>query len=226
MVSEHRTEADAAAGARRPGDRATGTADQGLHAHGATAAPAPEAATGSVVDPFWNVRFQALASATYHSDREAWLTLVGRLCVGASVVFGSAALAVILSDAKWLASAAALAATIAGAVNLVVAPAQAARDHRDLKRRYLTLVSELDRGTYDGPDKALGAYRLIAIDAPPTYEAARALAWNAVVRSHYPASLAVVHLFAVPDNHRWLRHLWRYAGESYPQGVAVTQAKP
>lgn len=187
-----------------------GEAEWRLPAGDTSAAP-PEEVTEV---PLWATQFEARVNATYHLDREAFLALVARGAAAVSVLLGSGAAALAVGQsgyAVWCA----LGVAFAGTINLVFAPAQLARDSRDLRRRYLDLMVKIESGELTEPVRARSEFLKITVDAPPTCLAARAIARNRVVRSLYPAEEVDAHLLVVPKWDQWTAFVFRRPDQDY-----------
>lgn len=129
-----------------------------------------------------DVKFSALRNALYHTARRRRLDAMDRVGSFLVILFGAGAatdLAVALHPMAPKALAA-IAAAI-GALQLVFAFGNRARDHEFLQRRYYELLSEMDEF---GEDKSripgwCGALTKIAGDEPPSRMLPEAAAYNA-----------------------------------------------
>lgn len=120
-------------------------------------------------DTLHELLFGVRRSVRYHARRRMFFDRLNLLASAVSVIFGSAAMAAMLSDLGrgWVTAAAAV-VTVVSAVNLVVGSARMARLHADLARRFV----DLEKAVMLSPDAAdpspLIAARLeIEADEPP-----------------------------------------------------------
>lgn len=118
--------------------------------------------------------FHARRSSRYHMRRVAFYDRWQKLSSALSVIFGSAAVGVLLTNASnHLAAYAAATVAVFGALDLVVGTANKTRLHGELRRRWL----ELERSIIceREPANRLGEYQteciLIEADEPPVMRA-------------------------------------------------------
>lgn len=138
------------------------------------------------MDEATNLEFDGLCfdlekSLRYHQRRRAFLEQVHRWIMFGVICFGSASAA---STFSWI-SGASLAFVVAllGAIDLVWAPGQRARDHLILHQRYSSLVASIARRLPDTAAEVgeLKARRIeIENDEPPIYWALEADCYNEV----------------------------------------------
>lgn len=177
---------------------------------------ATSAASAAQINDPYDLKFQILVNANYQASREAWLNFVGRSFSAVSVICGSAALYLLSGGTSTTSgSIAALIVTVAGTLNLVLAPTQLARDHRDLKRRYMDLYSEMIGEGSPSAAEASKNFFKIAADAPPVYHAARASAYNTVVNGLYQEEHAKKYRLNLERRHLWFGHIFRFAGATF-----------
>ena len=126
----------------------------------------------------WEIKFDVLRNAIYHSSRRRFFELLSRFLSFCVVVSGTAAVAnLAVLDPRWLA---ALAAAI-GALQLVFDFNGRARLHENLQRRYFELIAVID-AVVEATDQDVAKWRadltLIYADEPPPMRALDAIAYN------------------------------------------------
>ena len=126
----------------------------------------------------WEIKFDALRNAIYHSSRRRFFELLSRFLSFCVVVSGTAAVAnLAVLDPRWLA---ALAAAI-GALQLVFDFNGRARLHENLQRRYFELIAVID-AVVEATDQDVAKWRAdlnrIYADEPPPMRALDAIAYN------------------------------------------------
>lgn len=137
------------------------------------------------------LRFATDVFARYHQRRRGFYMFLDRLVKGVSVLAGSAA-AVALGQTITGADVGAqiiLAATFIIAVlnawDLVVGFPDRAREHEDLRRRYVQLLIQIEKDAKTGVDQAkvtewTTEYMSVTADETPTFWAIYAQCWNQV----------------------------------------------
>lgn len=138
----------------------------------------------------------------YHMRRTAFFMRWGRFTAFVGVIFGSAAVATLLSGLPSAVIAmCALLVTLASAVDLVVGTGQRTWLHNDLRRRYLGIEAEVvgnSKPTASMIRQMQARIRHIEADEPPTLEALALLARNDVIRAIYPKEEADMHISYLP----------------------------
>src|SRR5262245_36296790 len=126
----------------------------------------------------WEIKFDALRNAIYHSSRRRFFELLSRFLSFCVVVSGTAAVANLATlDPRWLAAGAA----VIGALQLVFDFNGRARLHENLQRRYFELIAAID-GAAGATDQNVAKWRadlnLIYANEPPPMRALDAIAYN------------------------------------------------
>lgn len=124
-----------------------------------------------------HVQFDVLRSALYHDERARWLGFVDRGFKLATILLGSASVAVIAASDVIFGQLIGLTVAVTGATTLVIDFAGRAREHNDLKRRCYVLLADLQRGSRDPNDVASDLFMIYA-DEPPEFLAVTAEAEN------------------------------------------------
>jgi hypothetical protein len=92
--------------------------------------------------PEWDIKFDALRNAIYHSSRRRFFELLSRFLSFLVVVSGTLAVATLANwDPRWPAAGAA----VIGAMQLVFDFNGRARLHENLQRRYFELLAKIER---------------------------------------------------------------------------------
>ncbi|MGH1593453.1 hypothetical protein ACRBEJ_05375 [Yersinia proxima] len=141
--------------------------------------------------------FDVRRSVRYHNRRRAWFDRLDQTTNVLSLIFGSAAIYGVLSQANTnLAVLSAAIVTVFSAINLVVGSSQRARAHFDFSRKYfeleqkMILVSDVSKESL----QAITAERLsIEKDEPPVLRVLDSICYNEQILSmDYPIDQMVV----------------------------------
>jgi hypothetical protein len=128
--------------------------------------------------PEFNIKFDALRNAIYHSSRRRFFELLNRSLSFLIIISGTVAVA---SVTKWDIAWPAAVAAVIGALQLVFDFAGRAYIHANLQRRYFELIAAID-GVVEATDQDLAKWRaalnLIYADEPPPMRALDAIAHN------------------------------------------------
>jgi len=159
----------------------------------------------TVVDPD-ALQFGIRRSVRYHMRREAFYSFLNRVTSAMAVIFGSAAMASLLTDIdnRYAVLAAAI-VTVFSAFDLVIGTASMARLHSDLRRRFLSLEKRL--AMLHEPDAQqiadLQQARLdIEADEPPVLRALDTICHNDLLRAEgWPGDCG--HYVPLPWYQRW-----------------------
>lgn len=123
------------------------------------------------------LRFDLLRSAIYHDEREQTMSFRNRASAFLTIILGSSVIAAMAESFPQAATVFAALTVVNGAAVLVFDYAGSARDHRDLKRRFYEMLSEIeeeDRNLRDIRRRMTLAYA----DEPPIMHALNAVAHN------------------------------------------------
>ena len=161
------------------------------------------------IDPY-KLQFGIRRSVRYHMRREAFYSFLNRITSAMAVIFGSAAMASLLTDINnRYAVLAAAVVTVFSAFDLVIGTASMARLHSDLRRRFLTLEKRL--ALMHEPDAQQLAdmqnARLdIEADEPPILRALDTICHNDLLRAEgYPMDSGVY--IPLKLYQRWTAHI-------------------
>jgi len=144
-------------------------------------------------DEIFDLRFYLQRCVRYHMRRASFFTKWQRCTSFIGVLFGSAALAVLIDKVPdWIGLAAAFLVTVVSALDLVVGTGQHAWIHNDLRKRFLELEGRLssENHTRELVAELNGLVRRIEADEPPARELLNLLARNDVIRSWFPKERA------------------------------------
>ncbi len=133
-----------------------------------------------------NLVFGVKRSIRYHNHRRRFFDRLDKFTKIFSLVTGSGAFVTALGSYHGLTLTFAALVTVLSAVNLVVGPAQDARLHEDLARRFAELDYEIKRAGQLNPGRlnALGAERLkIESDEPPPLRVLDTICHNELCRA-------------------------------------------
>jgi hypothetical protein len=125
-----------------------------------------ETKEGELHDLLFGIR----RSIRYHNRRRRFFDGFDKFVKILSVIGGSAAVAAIVGKIPWLAITLTTSIAILSAINLVVGPAQAARLHAELAKRFAKLEHDIVRAEncdLDAPNKLVAERLLIESDEPP-----------------------------------------------------------
>lgn len=131
-------------------------------------------------DQVRDVKFDALRNALYHSARRSALETMNRMINLVVIVAGAAAVSDLFGptfDVRWFA----LAATIAGAFQLVFDFGGRAKEHAFLQKRFYDVVAEIEKSstaTEQDICRWRGDLVTIYADEPPTMRVLDAIAYN------------------------------------------------
>jgi hypothetical protein len=128
--------------------------------------------------PEWDIKFDALRNAIYHSARRRFFELLNRSLSFCIVISGTVAVA---SVTKWDVAWPAAVAAVFGALQLVFDFAGRAHIHGNLQRRYFELIADIDAKTAPLEQdiaKWKSTLSLIYADEPPPMRALDAIAFN------------------------------------------------
>lgn len=209
MGDEQRTEAAKPATAAAAEPRA---GDENLPAGGAASA-APE-----ITDDLerQNMLFGLATEVAYHGSREAWFGGLQRATLFVNVGLGAGLLAEYIP-----ATLAGFLVAMASAMDVTFDFAGQARRHRDLRSRFMALAEEAMVPSCAQPAIRASMLRLDA-DAPPTYRAVEAVAYNQALDGlgrdrSYRLQLAL--------HQRILRHVWPFGGATFESLIDREAAK-
>lgn len=110
-------------------------------------------------------RFELLRSAMYHDRRETALRRADKCFSFLNVLLGSAAVAAFTSSYPFLGQALGFIVAGVSAAQLVWDPSGLSRDHRELRKRFYTLLSKVEGGAAQNDVQA--EMMLIYADEPP-----------------------------------------------------------
>lgn len=136
-----------------------------------------ERLTGLTLDERWyELNFDLRLSSRYHTERRRFFRRLHTVVAGLSALFGSATVAVLLTDmpgGKQVAVVLSLMVAIGAATDAVIGFSRKAEDYGDLARRFIELerrflLSEPSEVTYL---ELLSERRLIEADEPPALPA-------------------------------------------------------
>ena len=129
--------------------------------------------------------FGVRRSIRYHARRRQFFDRWHMSTSAAGVIFGSAAMAALLTKESGLAVLAALIVTALSAVDLVVGTARMARLHEDLGKRFLTIEEDLIGDPVTSNDLILAERARLRIEAdePPALRVLDTICHNDVLRS-------------------------------------------
>lgn len=182
--------------ASTPAEAGPRPGDEDLSAGGTPAAAAEIA----------GLEFQLATEVAYHTGREAWFGGLQRLTLFINVALGAGLLADYI-DVKLAGFLVALASTL----DVTFDFAGQARRHRDLRGRFSALAEEIADRRCDPLGVRRSMLRLNA-DAPPSYRAAEAIAYNQALAG---LGRDKDYRLVVPIIQRLLRHCWPFGGTSY-----------
>lgn len=149
-------------------------------------------------------------SSRYHARRQAFFERWRRVTAGIGIIFGSAAAADLLKGGgNSIALAAGIIVAISSAVDLVVGTADMAWQHRELRRKFISLEAEILRSPEEPAESLIHHWqeeRLSAeADEPPKYVALDLLCENEMSRAQGNGDRVILF--------RWERltaHWWRW----------------
>ncbi|MFD1913828.1 hypothetical protein [Halodurantibacterium flavum] len=182
--------------------------------------PGPKAAGadgGTTADPSTSIggaEFDLLRSALYHDMRASWFGALHRASLFVTILLGSGTVAVMGADQPFFAILTGFAVAVVSAASLVWDFSGRARDHMELKRRFYTLLSQLEAGTSGrdiGPQMTL-----IYADEPAIFYGVNAIAHNAAVSSLYGDG---GRRLAVPRVRGLLRHMLPSSAANFPYKI-------
>jgi hypothetical protein len=156
-----------------------------------TTAKAPSGWT-VMTDDLKELRFIADVSARYHQRRRGFCMFIDRLVKGVSVLAGSAAALAVgqtimsVSAGEWFLLGATFGIAVLNAWDLVVGFPDQAREHEDLRRKYIQLQIDIENAIELGADsdqvsRLKAQYIAIGADEKPTFWAIYAQCWNQVI---------------------------------------------
>lgn len=141
--------------------------------------------------------FDVRRSVRYHNRRRAWFDRLDQTTNVLSLIFGSAAIYGVLSQANAnLAVFSAATVTVFSAINLVVGSSQRARTHFDFARKFFELEREMNLVTKvsDESLRTITSERLsIEKDEPPVLRVLDSICYNEQILSmDYPTDQMIV----------------------------------
>ena len=150
-----------------------------------------QSATGNddLLDERWALLWATRISSRYHMRRQAFFERWARVTSATGVIFGSTAVTAALSAAHvpvWLLAITGGLVSVASVVDLVVGTAAMARKHDDLRKKFLSLESDisLHREPKEDDIKRWTSTRLtLETDEPPIYFALALLCENELGRA-------------------------------------------
>lgn len=156
---------------------------------------------------------RCVARAHYHEERESFLSFVNRSFNFCVVLSGSAAFAAIVSGAgsSW-GTAVAFATTAIAALQLVFDFPGKIRTHVDLRRRAIDIFAKASRKDAD-IDALTGDFALLSAEAPPTFHALEAEAYN---HAQLAMGWGEDTLLIIPQRDRSTRNILRHSTARYP----------
>jgi hypothetical protein len=128
--------------------------------------------------PEWDIKFEALRNAIYHSSRRRFFELLSRFLSFLVIVSGTLAVATLANwDPRWPAAGAA----VIGAMQLVFDFNGRARLHENLQRRYFELIAKIEQ-VLTPTEQEIASWKsdlnLMYADEPPPMRALDTVAYN------------------------------------------------
>jgi hypothetical protein len=155
-----------------------------------------------------NLLWAIQRSSRYHARRQAFSERWRRVTAGVAVIFGSAAVTDLVKEGGHeIAIAASFIVAITSAVDLVVGTADMAWQHRELRRRYISLEGEILKSAEEPPESSIHRWqdeRLSAeAEEPPKYVALDLLCENEMSRAQGDGDRVVLKPWERLSAHWW-----------------------
>lgn len=159
--------------------------------------------------------FGVRRSIRYHNRRRRFFDGFDKFAKVLSVIGGSAAVAAIVGSAHWAAVGLSTLVAITSAISLVVGPAQGARLHAELAKRFAKLEHDIVRSRHPDADRLneFEAERLlIEAEEPPVLRVLDTLCHNELCEA---MGYDACHFYKVG----WFQALWAHVLDLWPSKI-------
>jgi len=164
----------------------------------------------------WNLRFELIRNAAYHNDLLNFYSWSHRVAMFVGTVAGTTAFGAALGESKFSAAVAGLTVAVATTTDLVFALTDRARTHEILLQKFISLLSELERGIRDERQHDQLKRQMFELweNAPPLKYAALAKAWNtAAAATSRTEDLKRISFIPLKPWQNLFRHVLSYSPE-------------
>lgn len=183
-----------------------------------------------MLSPFDELLFQVDCSIRYHSKRRRFFENVQQWALFVGFMFATGAVANLMDKigSEWASVSLSLVGAAFVGVAIVSRAGAKANDHNDLKRRFIRLQQDMERGrgraTGDQVTEWTAERLAIEADEPPVNKVVHAVSYNDLVRSKWPGEIENPRFVVIKWRHRLLGWATRAFDSSLQLGEPVERA--